>query len=374
LENIARDALQQRQEIIRQYVRGRQGVYALYRRGKIYYVGLASNLRSRLAHHMKDRHQDSWDRFSVYVTIGERHLHELESLILRIVKPPGNKQKGKFANSEDLGRRFRRDLIADNRLILGDIFGKQHELRKSARSEVSPNTASRPSIKGLVKFIYELKQKGKTLEQVIEDGQNGKYAGLSACWFKSRWNKTPRSEKPDNSINSKLSRAGRSAFIRKSRDEGNNWTTAWEKILAKYPGSSIANCKKVWEKQERTPKSVKAHLTSQEEILFCPMKGALGQGHRIPGGDTFVVLKGSTAVLQERASSEQWATVMAIRRQLIADGTLVEKDDYSYEFTSSFVFSSPSAAATVIHGGPANGLTAWRTEDGRTLKELDKQD
>jgi len=317
LEDIAREVLELRQDIIRQYVRHRQGVYALYRRGEIYYVGLASNLRSRLAHHMKDRHQDSWDRFSVYVTIGDSHIREMESLIIRILKPPGNKQKGKFANSEDLRRRFRRDLIVDNRLKMGDIFGKQHELRNSSRSEVRPPRPSpRPSIAGLVEFIYELKQKGKTLEQVIEAGQNGKYAGLSACWFKDRWSKTPRSVKTYN-----------------------------------QPGAT---------------------MPTQGEILFCPMKDAEARGHRSPDGDRFVVLKGSTAVLQERASSEKWPKWMAIRRKLIADGTLVEKDDL-YEFTSSFVFSSPSAAATVIHGGPANGLTAWRSKDGKQLKQLDKQ-
>jgi hypothetical protein len=78
LENVSRDVLEQNQEMVRQYVRHRQGVYALYRRGKIYYVGLAGNLRGRLAHHLKDRHQDSWDRFSVYITIGDSHLRELE--------------------------------------------------------------------------------------------------------------------------------------------------------------------------------------------------------------------------------------------------------------------------------------------------------
>jgi len=102
LENISREALEKFQDVIRLYVRRRQGVYALYRRGKIHYVGLASNLRSRLAHHLRDRHRDSWDRFSVYFTIGDSHLKELESLILRIVKPAGNKQKGKFFKSEDI--------------------------------------------------------------------------------------------------------------------------------------------------------------------------------------------------------------------------------------------------------------------------------
>jgi hypothetical protein len=66
LENISRQALEKYQHIIKQYVRYRHGVYALYRRDKLYYVGLASNLRTRLGHHLKDRHGQSWDRFSVY--------------------------------------------------------------------------------------------------------------------------------------------------------------------------------------------------------------------------------------------------------------------------------------------------------------------
>ena len=116
LENLSRSALEEHQDLIREYVRHRHGVYALYRRGKLYYVGLASNLRTRLAHHLKDRHHESWDRFSVYLTIGDSHLRELESLILRIARPAGNKQKGKFAKSEDLRRRFKRDWYAEMRL------------------------------------------------------------------------------------------------------------------------------------------------------------------------------------------------------------------------------------------------------------------
>ncbi len=125
LENISRHALEQYLDIIRAYVRHRQGVYALYRRGKLYYVGLASNLRSRLAHHLKDRHGDSWDRFSVYLTIGDSHLRELESLILRIVKPPGNRVKGKFAKSEDIRRRFGRDIRTRMNRELSDLLGKK---------------------------------------------------------------------------------------------------------------------------------------------------------------------------------------------------------------------------------------------------------
>jgi hypothetical protein len=47
----------------------------------------------------------------------------LESHILRIVKPPGNKQKGKFTKSEDLHGRFKRDFYAEIQLKLSDLLG-----------------------------------------------------------------------------------------------------------------------------------------------------------------------------------------------------------------------------------------------------------
>ena len=83
LENIDVGALEEHQDIIKTYVRQREGVYALYKKGRLYYVGLASDLRWRLGAHLKDRHKEKWDRFSVYLTVNDQHLKELESLMLR---------------------------------------------------------------------------------------------------------------------------------------------------------------------------------------------------------------------------------------------------------------------------------------------------
>jgi hypothetical protein len=105
-------------------------------------------------------------------------------------------------------------------------------------------------------------------------------------------------------------------------------------------------------------------------ILFCRTKGAEGRGHRTPDG--FVVLKGSTAVLQERQAAHKWPASIALRKQLIADGTLAQNGSL-YEFTKDVGFSSPSAAAAVIEGGSANGLVEWKTKDGVTLRDLDVQ-
>jgi hypothetical protein len=115
--------------------------------------------------------------------------------------------------------------------------------------------------------------------------------------------------------------------------------------------------------QLSTHRSVSARLIFQ-------MKGALAHGQRTVSG--FVVYKGSTAVLEERPSAESYPYVLAKRKDLFAEGKLVEKDGFLL-FTSDVEFSSPSAAAAVIHGGSANGLIAWVTEDGRQLKSIDKQ-
>jgi hypothetical protein len=110
LEGIAGAALDEYPAVIREFIRGRNGVYALYKRDRLYYVGLARNLRSRLRGHTRDRHAGKWDRFSIYLTENDEHLKELESLILRIVDTRGNKVTGKFIASEDLKRRFRHRL------------------------------------------------------------------------------------------------------------------------------------------------------------------------------------------------------------------------------------------------------------------------
>jgi len=104
--------------------------------------------------------------------------------------------------------------------------------------------------------------------------------------------------------------------------------------------------------------------------LICRIKGAEGRGQRTPDG--FVVFSGSTAVLTERPSAQQrHPFVVTLRKKLISDGTLVEKDGF-FTFSKDAEFSSPSAAAAVVHGGGANGLTEWKTKDGTTLKEIDE--
>ena len=122
LENLSRRVLEDFQDIIREYVRGRRGLYALYRRGKLQYVGLASDLRSRLRAHLRDRHAQSWDSFSLFLTLGSDSLRELEALLIRIARPRGNKSQTRFPLSQDLRRAFRRQVKARQRFELEALF------------------------------------------------------------------------------------------------------------------------------------------------------------------------------------------------------------------------------------------------------------
>lgn len=118
-----------------------------------------------------------------------------------------------------------------------------------------------------------------------------------------------------------------------------------------------------------TPIGKSVLQTQTDGILYCRIKGAEARGQRTPNG--FVVFKGSTAVLKDRPSAQSYPYVVAQRQQLISDGTLIKEGAF-LRFTRNAEFSSPSAAAVVIHGGSANGLTAWVTKDGKSLKYLDE--
>lgn len=111
---------------------------------------------------------------------------------------------------------------------------------------------------------------------------------------------------------------------------------------------------------------------SPEPELLCKNKGAVARGRRTARG--FVVLDGSTAVAEERPSAATQHPFVVVRRsQLLKEGTLVI-DGAFLRFTRDAEFDSPSAAASVIHGGGANGRTAWKDAQGRTLAELEDRE
>jgi hypothetical protein len=151
LENVSRDVLQHYSEIIRTFVGpGRHGIYALYRGNRLYYVGLATNLRSRMSQHLRDRHAETWDHFSLYLTVGHQHLREIECLLVRIGHPRGNRAKPKFIRSENLGPGLRRQISECQHRELQKLFpgstSKQAKRQTGRKRRATPSEGREPTL------------------------------------------------------------------------------------------------------------------------------------------------------------------------------------------------------------------------------------
>ena len=106
----------------------------------------------------------------------------------------------------------------------------------------------------------------------------------------------------------------------------------------------------------------------QKDILICKGKSAFAEGEYTEDG--LIVFKGSKCNLKETRTAGTW--VIGMRRKLIEIGVLIKEDEV-YKFTADLIFSSPSAAASVVLARRANGWLEWKNKEGKTLDELKRR-
>lgn len=87
---------------LQEITRGYSGLYFLYKRNTLYYIGLAKNLYWRLVSHSKNKHKGHWDSFAIFRVGRVRYLKDIESLLLRAARPPGNSVSGNFHRDANL--------------------------------------------------------------------------------------------------------------------------------------------------------------------------------------------------------------------------------------------------------------------------------
>jgi len=80
--------------------------------------------------------------------------------------------------------------------------------------------------------------------------------------------------------------------------------------------------------------------------------------------DGFVVFKGSKMDINDSESIPPGVKEARQKAKVDENGILLEDT----------LFKSPSYAAAFVIGGHANGLTSWKTADGKTLKELENSE
>ena len=169
LEGVSRSLFVEHGDLVRNLIGSNQGIYALYKRDRLQYVGLASSLANRLKVHLRDRHKNSWDHFSIYFTIKDSHIKELESLLLRIARPSGNTVSGKPKDSLNLLPSLRSAIKLKQKGQLSTLLGtrKPESRAKAIKSNGSellrlfPNGASLRSVYGKQTFRARLQKNGR---------------------------------------------------------------------------------------------------------------------------------------------------------------------------------------------------------------------
>jgi hypothetical protein len=147
---------------------------------------------------------------------------------------------------------------------------------------------------------------------------------------------------------------------------------------SKLPESDVADMEIFLERIEQllpalgvdvlVPMTSPTGAPNEKDLLYCEISGLKAIARLTPNG--IVVLKDSQAAASLRPSAASYPWIVNSREQLLKDGVLASSKE-ALVFQQDYEFSSPSAAAAIVHGGTANGRTAWKNGKGQTLKELE---
>lgn len=140
MEKISSKVFEEYSKEITALIGKQHGVYALYKGKRLYYVGLASNLRIRLGQHTKDKHSGKWDKFSIYLVRKADHVKELEALIMRVAAPAGNAAKGKLRHADNLKAQLKKSIEQSNKERISAMLGERRTVRKKATKQSRRST------------------------------------------------------------------------------------------------------------------------------------------------------------------------------------------------------------------------------------------
>ena len=185
LERIHSDVFSEFPDELTELVSGEHGVYALYKGNRLYYVGLARNLRRRIRNHLKNRHEGKWDRFSLYLVRQVDHIRELESLHLRIASPVGNVTGGRLQQADDLSSVLKSEIRTAQERVLTELMRPDRKARRKLRTirkRIGTHISGEkglPELKPFIKGRMTLrgKSRGKTYRAHVRKSGRINFAG-----------------------------------------------------------------------------------------------------------------------------------------------------------------------------------------------------
>ena len=141
LEKVSKEIFERFPSALSDLVGTSHGVYALYDEDKLYYVGKASDLKRRIKQHLKDRHVAQWTHFSLFLTSKSAHIVDIESVLIAIANPKGNRVKPKGSADAKLRREL--EVLVKKRQDeeRSRLFGtKRSNKRKKLKTKTNQST------------------------------------------------------------------------------------------------------------------------------------------------------------------------------------------------------------------------------------------
>ena len=165
VEFISKSIFEKYNREIVELMKGNYGVYALYDENELYYVGKAKDLTQRIIqHHLKTRHKGAWTHFSLYLTANDSYINEIESLLISIAKPRGNKSIPKGQATTKLKKLLEQKIKEKHKEELSEL-GLSKKVKRKTRSTSQSNR----SLKNLFRVRKTLTKtyKGKDLKAIL---------------------------------------------------------------------------------------------------------------------------------------------------------------------------------------------------------------
>ena len=176
LERLSKKIFERYKKEVLQYIGSKPGVYALYDERELYYVGRASDLARRVNDHLKDRHSALWTRFSVYLVKKSQYANDIESVVISIADPKGNKAKPNLGDGEKkLKDILRKAIEKSHQEELRELgFGRKKRIESNKKSKGRPN---KPDLKNYFGTNRPLMKsyKGKTYKATLLKSGKIKY-------------------------------------------------------------------------------------------------------------------------------------------------------------------------------------------------------
>ena len=129
LEDVKRESFDVIKRELREVLKGRAGIYALYRRNTVVKVGLGTDIFYRVRGHARSN-KINWDTVSFFIIRNIKYLRDVETAVNRIAKPKYSLQKGRVGDERLFSNTLKNSVNDKNRKLRKEQRKKDNEIKK----------------------------------------------------------------------------------------------------------------------------------------------------------------------------------------------------------------------------------------------------